>query len=334
MTRGSPSSRLLGLALVLATNACGGACACAPVGPARELPRSAGPPAPAPSGASAPNTAGLSTLTAEEAERARAEWSATRVAIVVLDPQRGAILAQTDDAPERPLVPASTIKPLVVALALDAGAITPEQRFDCGHGAREYPGGTLRDVGPFDSLSTDEVIVTSSNIGTSRIFDALGAERFEAGMARLGLSMPKLEAGSLRAAVVAIGHGTSTTPVGLARAYTVLANEGVDTWSAPQPTRVIGVETARAVRTMMEHSIYAERATGKLAAVPGVRVAGKTGTHGEEAPVVASFVGWLPAEAPRFVILVSIETAKSDAGGGSTAAPVFARVAERALALQ
>lgn len=69
---------------------------------------------------------------------------AARVAILVLDPHKGALLASSDDAPGQPIVPGSTLKPLAVAVALDADLITPEQRFDCANGSRNYGSLVLR----------------------------------------------------------------------------------------------------------------------------------------------------------------------------------------------
>jgi cell division protein FtsI (penicillin-binding protein 3) len=87
---------------------------------------------------------------------------------------------------------------------------------------------------------------------------------------------------------------------------------------------------------MLEGAVSGERATGKAARVTGVRVAGKTGTAGWAIAgggegVYASFVGLVPMERPRFVILVGLEGPRGGASGGKVAAPAFARVAARAL---
>ena len=94
------------------------------------------------------------------------------------------------------------------------------------------------------------------------------------------------------------------------------------------------------MRTILEGVVYGERSTGKLAAVDGVRVAGKTGTASWDLPsggegIYASFVGFVPSTAPRFVILVGAEAPKGkddNANGPTVAAPAFSRVASRALA--
>jgi cell division protein FtsI/penicillin-binding protein 2 len=100
-----------------------------------------------------------------------------RVAILVLDPRTGALLASSDDTPGQPIVPASTLKALVVAMALDADLITTEQRFDCGNGSRSYDSQLLRDAGSYGSLGAAEILAASSNVSLSRIFDLIGGER-------------------------------------------------------------------------------------------------------------------------------------------------------------
>jgi cell division protein FtsI (penicillin-binding protein 3) len=90
---------------------------------------------------------------------------------------------------------------------------------------------------------------------------------------------------------------------------------------------------------MLEGGVKSEHSTSVRARIPGMSVAGKTGTASWDLPgggegTYASFVGFVPAGAPRFVIVVGMEQPKDGASGGEVAAPVFARVATRALALQ
>jgi cell division protein FtsI (penicillin-binding protein 3) len=104
---------------------------------------------------------------------------------------------------------------------------------------------------------------------------------------------------------------------------------------APRET-ILKAETARAVTTILENALGSEHSTGTRARVAGVRVAGKTGTASWELPggregVYASFVGFAPVEAPRFVVLVGVEQPREDGGGPTVAAPAFARVTTRLL---
>jgi cell division protein FtsI (penicillin-binding protein 3) len=292
----------------------------------------------------APSTAidaGLQGIVDDEASRARAEWGAQRVVIVVLDPQSGTVLALHDDAPGQPVVPASTLKTLTVALALDAALITPEQRFDCGNGTRAYGLVALRDPGQYGSLRAAEILQVSSNIGVSRIFDVLGAQRFKDGMRRFHVAIPGgVESGTMRGAIIANGEGSTLTPLALTAAYGVFANDGVLAVPGAQSERVIKESTARELRSMLEGVVAGELGTGKAAAVPGVRVGGKTGTsdpspdcqvcpHG--AGAFANFVGIVPLGAPGRVIYVAVADSQRAGTGGTIAAPIFARVAKRAL---
>ena len=284
----------------------------------------------------------LQSITDDEARRVRGEWGAERVAILVLDPRTGTLLASSDDAPGKPIVPGSTLKPLAVASALDAELITPEQRFDCGNGSRSYDSLVLRDAGQYGSLNVGEILAVSSNIGLSRIFDVLGGERLGDGLRRFHVGAPaSIPSGTMRGAVIAIGQGSTTTPFALASAYGVFANDGLfSAAGSARPERVIKASTAKTMRALLEGVVNGERGTGKAAAVAGARVGGKTGTSDPDCCVeaegsgsFASFVGIVPIDAPRWVIYVGVGKANREGSGGTIAAPAFSRVAIRALSL-
>ncbi|MEO7037731.1 MAG: penicillin-binding transpeptidase domain-containing protein [Polyangiaceae bacterium] len=311
--------------------------ACADTAP-QALSASNAPKALVPAAPAAGADAKLQSIATDEAFRVHREWGAKRVAILVLDPKTGALLASSDDSPGLPVVPGSTLKPLTVAMALDGDWITSEQRFDCGNGTRTYGEQTLRDAGQYGSLSTAEILAVSSNIGLSRIFDVLGGERLADGLRKFKVGAPpSIPSASLRGAIVAIGEGSTTTPLALTAAYGVFANDGV---LAPSSERIIKDSTARTVRSMLEGVVTGERATGKAASVPGVRVGGKTGTSDDPDCAVcaqgpglfASFVGIVPIDQPRYVIYVGVGQPDREGSGGTIAAPVFARIAARALA--
>jgi cell division protein FtsI (penicillin-binding protein 3) len=280
----------------------------------------------------------LQAITDDEARRLHGEWGAERVAILVLDPRTGVLLASSDDAPGTPIVPGSTLKPLAVATALDAELITPEQRFDCGNGSRSYDSLVLRDAGQYGSLNAGEILAVSSNIGLSRIFDILGGERLGDGLRRFHVGAPPIPSGTIKGAIIAIGHGSTTTPLALASAYGVFANDGQFSGAAAQPERVIKATTAATVRAMLEGAVSGERATGKQAAVASVRVGGKTGTSDPDCCIpgsgtFVSFVGIVPIDAPRWVIYVGVGKPNREGSGATIAAPAFSRVATRALSL-
>ncbi|HYQ44795.1 MAG TPA: penicillin-binding transpeptidase domain-containing protein [Polyangiaceae bacterium] len=301
---------------------------------------------PSANASAAPPTRGLDTqlqaIAEEEARRVHGDWGAERVAILILDPHTGALLANADDAPGKVVVPGSTLKPLTVATALEVDAISAGQQFDCGNGQRNYGSLVLRDAGQYGSLDAAQILAVSSNIGVSRIFDALGGERLGDGLRRFRVGAPpEIPSGTMRGAIIAIGQGSTTTPLAMASAFGVLANDGVLAASGSAPVRVIKAATAKTVRGMLEGAVNGEHATGKAAAVAGVRVGGKTGTSDEDncascAPgggTFASFVGIVPIDSPRWVIYVGVGKPSKEGSGGTIAAPAFSRVAKRALEL-
>jgi len=284
----------------------------------------------------------LQTIVEEEARRVHNDWGAERVALVILDPRTGALLANSDDAPGKAIVPGSTLKPITLATALDADAINAEQQFDCGNGARSYGSLVLRDAGQYGSLDAAQILAVSSNIGVSRIFDALGGERLGDGLRRFRVGAPsEIPSGTMRGAIIAIGQGSTTTPLAMTTAFGALANDGVLATTGSAPVRVIKASTARTVRSMLEGAVSGERATGKAAALVGTRVGGKTGTSDEEdcdscasgGGTFASFVGIVPIDSPRWVIYVGVGKPSKEGTGGTIAAPAFSRVAQRALEL-
>ncbi|HKE10623.1 MAG TPA: penicillin-binding protein 2, partial [Myxococcota bacterium] len=205
--------------------------------------------------------------------------------------------------------PGSTFKIFLVAAALEANAIEPSDVFDCEMGRFKVPGGIIRDAHPHGLLDVAGVVRVSSNIGATKIayrlspsvyYDTL--RRFGFGAAT-GSGFPHESAGLLRSwrnwrpvdrANLAFGQGVDVTPVQLAAATAAIANDGVwvephvvvrrrtpeghwETQPAGASRRVIRPETAARVLAMME-GVVGPEGTGKLAAIPGVRVGGKTGT--------------------------------------------------------
>jgi cell division protein FtsI (penicillin-binding protein 3) len=306
----------------------------------------------------------LQQIAGEELDRTIAAWRAESGAIVVIDPKTGEILANAgrasgapaDVATQRAFVTGSTLKSIMLAAALEEGVVTPADRFDCENGKRAYGDRTLRDAGAYGSLTVPEMLAVSTNVGFTKIFDRLGGDRLGRWLRRFhfaaaplpgaaaGELVARIEDGSWEGALVAVGESMTASPLQVAAAYAALANDGV--YVAPTLVRRAGSApreelvkpaTARAVLAMLEEAVSGDRATGKLARIPGVRVAGKTGTADWKLPggaegVYASFAGIVPADQPRFVILVGVEAKTGEeTNGGKIAAPAFARVASRAL---
>jgi cell division protein FtsI (penicillin-binding protein 3) len=182
------------------------------------------------------------------------------------------------------------------------------------------------------------------------MYDRLGGERlghwlraFHFGTAP-GWLPERIADRSAAGAILAIGEKMTASPLQVAAAYGALANGGV--YVPPTLTRrtgeipreaILRPETAHAVVAMLEGVVSREDATGTRARVVGQRVAGKTGTAAWALPdgsdrYYASFVGFVPSNSPRYVILVGLEEPQGEHAGGVVAAPVFSRVATRALA--
>ncbi len=238
--------------------------------------------------------------------------------VLLLDANTGAILAEVG-ATRVPIVTGSTLKPFTIAAALDAGAITATQTFDCS--THRYGSDEIRDAEPHDQLDVAHILAVSSNIGTSRIFDALGADRLVTYLAKLGLPAPHVDS-TFAGAQLATGEAMAVTPLALAEAYIALAN-----------ARGITAATSRDVMAML--ATVVTEGTGKAAAVPNVAVAGKTGTAevdvGGARHIYASFVGFAQLPSRRVIALVGVDTLQRDLSGGSVAAPAFAQLIGKLL---
>jgi cell division protein FtsI/penicillin-binding protein 2 len=253
--------------------------------------------------------------------------------------------------------PASVFKPFTVGAALDDGVVRADDEFDCEHGARTYGDRTLRDPVALGVLSVKDIVAQSSNIGMSKIFDKLGGpalgrwfDRFHfadvpgdiPGGAAGAMSRDAARSGSgtMDGAVVAIGFGVRLSPLHLAALYGTIADDGL--YNAPtlradavvEPERILKSDTARTLIAMLENAVM--NGSGKAASIRGVRVAGKTGTADLEdadsdGRSTAFFAGIVPADAPRFTIVVVVEDPKAGASGAQAAAPAFARIARQIL---
>ncbi len=256
--------------------------------------------------------------------------------------------------------PGSVHKAITFGAALQEGVITPETSFPVANAIRK--GDTwFRDTHLANGrrMSVAGMMAYSSNVGTIQIADKLGPERLLDYQQRFGLGtktnvgMPGEASGRLlpveewsgsSSGSVPIGHSVDATPLQMAAAYAAIANDGtyvqprlvkevIDPKGKRTPAedpvtrQVLSPANAAALRTMMEAVTTVENATGVAAAIPGYRVAGKTGTgyrlvNGKKQPgEVGSFIGMAPAENPRYVIAVFVHS--PGGGGGTVAAPAF-----------
>lgn len=258
--------------------------------------------------------------------------------------------------------PGSTIKPFVIAAALEANIVQPSTIIDTSPGTFIIGSDTIRDARNYGRLTVAGVIKKSSNVGAAHIalkmqkqtlWQMLNAFGFgtSTGIGIPGeiegqLSLPKRWT-TIDQASLAYGYGLSTTTIQLARAYAVLANKGVmmplslvRLDALPHGSRVISESTALQLRKMMEGAVQ-DDGTGHEADVPYYRIAGKTGTIHKyingaysEDRYTSLFAGFAPASDPQLVMVVTIDDPRRHGYyGGQVAAPVFSNVMAGALRL-
>ncbi len=259
--------------------------------------------------------------------------------------------------------PGSTVKPLLVAQALEIGALRPNSHIDTGAGWMQVGRLTVRDIHAQGDADLATILAKSSNVGAAKIGLQIGAENVWQGYQRFGLgdrvgsgfpgeSAPLLRPfstwGQIATATASYGYGLSVNALHLVRAYAALGNEGLMphlrlTMDEPQepPTRAVSAKTASELRRMLE-AVATRDGTAVRASIPGYRVAGKTGTVRKVAATggydaqrhQSVFIGMVPAENPRLIGLVMIdEPGAGDYYGGVVAAPVFSAVLQGALRL-
>jgi cell division protein FtsI/penicillin-binding protein 2 len=266
------------------------------------------------------------------------------------------------------LQPGSTFKVLTLAKALDAGVIDSTFSLNCTgildlgrqrlvkcdehHGNRAHG---LMDI--------DQAIARSCNVCAATWALKIGRDPMIAFMRDLGL-LSKPDIGlpgavtpifdmnewdkERQLAVLGFGQSIAVPPINLAAAIGAIANDGE--YVAPRlvtqvggrrippstPKRVFSPQAAQTVRKCMESVMTSEHGTGKDLAVPGLRIAGKTGTAqklGPDGGHVSSFVGMFPADKPQVLILVVINDPQKGAIYGSlVAGPAFVEVAQAAAA--
>lgn len=267
--------------------------------------------------------------------------------------------------------PGSTAKVITMAGLLNEAVASPTTPFTIPP-VLKRSGKTFRDHEPHPTLklTMTGVLAKSSNIGTIQAAELMGAEKFDGYLRKFGVAqatgmqfpgeskgrLPKLDKWSGTSfPTFAFGQGYMVTAVQIASMYATIANDGVrinpsliegyvmpngEYQAAAEPVRteVISAAAAKTLREMMETVVSVE-GTAPLAAIPGYRVAGKTGTSQVADPnckcysrdVIASFIGMAPAEDPEIVVAVAIHHPQNGRYGGMLAGPVFKEVAQYSL---
>lgn len=274
-----------------------------------------------------------------------------------------------------PYEPGSIFKVVTLAAGLDNHKISPEEKIDCGNMYYEDPVRKVKlsDDEPLGMQTVKGVLVHSSNIGMYKISKRVGqdmmldyATRFGFG-APTGIGLLGEKAGYLNTGKwsnttysrMPIGYEVSVTPLQMCMAYGAIANGGVlmkprlidrivkpngeTEVMPPQPVwQVCSAKTAASLRDFLEGVVL--EGTGKRAALPDVRIGGKTGTTRRYDPekkryidgsYLTSFVGMAPIDNPKLVCLVMLDDPKAETSamvrGGRVAAPIFAEIVRETL---
>lgn len=324
----------------------------------------------------------LQYLTYRELKRTVFQHRAKSGSAIILDSKTGEILAMVNQPSYNPnnrhnlkgssyrnravtdtFEPGSSIKPFTVAAALESGKFSTASLIDTAPGFYRVGRNTIRDFRNYGRINLATVIQKSSNVGASKIALAIPGENLWRVHNGIGFGMTtgsgypgevegvlthSAEWRQIDQATLAFGYGMAVTPLQLARAYAVLANDGVllPTTFLKQIDRVKGERvlkstTVKQLRNMLEAVVTAE-GTGFKARIAGYRVAGKTGTSKKisadggyaEDRYISVFAGMAPASDPRLVMVVMINEPRAKVYyGGEVAAPVFGKVMAGALRL-
>jgi cell division protein FtsI (penicillin-binding protein 3) len=251
----------------------------------------------------------------------------------------------------------STMKPFTLAMAIEDRRVANGETFDLSR-PLELEGTIIEDHEPFAApASMTDILAQSSNIGAARLALRVGGARQRYFLERLGLTTPaRLQLGRNQAPLApdargrrdvagrGFGYGLAATPASLAAAYTVFTNGGarVEPTLVPRsPEEAVArraVFSAETTRQMLGHlRAVVTRGTGRAADVPGLEVAGKTGTAEklggddgyDETRNFSSFAGVFPASDPRYVIVLALDDVGAGGAGGMVAAPAVARTLRR-----
>ena len=258
--------------------------------------------------------------------------------------------------------PGSTMKPITIAMALEAGRVSPQSVIDTSPGRYQIGGFTITDTHNYGSLTVEGVVQKSSNIGALKIAQKMAPQEMWNTYTALGygqkpqVQFPGAVPGRLRPwktwrpveqATMAYGYGLSASLFQMTQSYSAFAHDGelvpvtmIKSDATVAGQQVFSAETARAVRKMLQMAA-APGGTAPLAQTIGYSVGGKSGTaHKQIGKGYASnkyrawFTGMAPIDKPRVIVGVMIdEPSSGQYFGGLVAAPVFSAVVQQSLRL-
>lgn len=319
-------------------------------------------------------------LAYEELKESIQRFSAKSGSIVVLDVKTGEVLAMVNQPSFNPnhvekksngqyrnravtdlFEPGSTIKAFTVVNALESGRYNIHSLIDTNPGWLNINGNLIRDENNNGTIDLIKILQKSSDVGVAKVTLSLPPQGLYELLHRVGFgektecAFPGEAAGCLafrpkwrpiELATLSFGYGISITAIQLARAYAIIAANGIQKPISllkidklPEGKPVLNPKIAGQMLEMLEAVV--QGGTGSLAKVPGYRVAGKTGTANiagkngyDKQHYVSSFVGIAPVSNPRLVVAVVIKDPRGEQHlGGLVAAPVFSKVMTGALRL-
>ena len=263
--------------------------------------------------------------------------------------------------------PGSTFKIIALSGAIEERIYGPEDQIFCENGEIEVAGGTIRDSHPSGWLTVREIMAQSSNIGIVKIARKIGPASFFRYLRLFGFGsetaagFPGESSGEVRhpskwsgrsLETLSIGQEIGVTALQMVAGYGAIANGGkllvprirsggTNAGQGEVVRRVVSKKTATRVTQILERVV--SHGTGSNAAVPGYRVAGKTGTAQKAREggtgydpqrYISSFIGFLPAEHPEYLCYIVVDSPKGIHWGSQVAAPVFSKVMNRILSLR
>ena len=233
----------------------------------------------------------------------------------------------------------SVFKTFTLAAAFDEGIVEPntefknlEKKLTCaGHSIEEY------DKKMPSTLTAEQILVRSSNIGSIKIAQQLGIEKFKLFLEKIGI-LNKIEFdieevgqpldfiwGKCKLATSSFGHGITTTPLQLAKAYSIIVNGGYDIKptlikkdfkKSDQRNRILKEEVSKKINPILRKVVSTDEGTAHFADVEGYQVAGKTGTAykarygGYSKDKINTFVSIFPSSKPKYILLVLLDEPK------------------------
>lgn len=296
------------------------------------------------------------------------ELQAEDIIAVVMDSKSGKILSMTSTNSFNPNSEqqsnnainythehGSVIKPIVFSLLLDKGRVAPNEMIDGHDGNYTLGTKTIVDEQKFKSLSAEDVIVYSSNIGMAQLAQRMNGKEFVDGLTKFGFSnfsgvdLPNERSGSiptsaqldnyLYKAIVSYGYGVSSNPMQMVKAYNTFNNNGrmvipkINQTNKIESTQVISPATAKQMKQILIKVV--NDGTGKFAQTTGLEIGGKTGTvfiakneQYTENGYNTSFVGFANDDKHSYTIGITVMEPRAAYSSSITSVPVFKAIVD------